>query len=357
MTSSNLGKARVSWIDTLRTISIFSVVIIHTGRVPEAFALYTSSFYMPVFFFISGLFVKESIKSQPFIDYLKTRAQRLLIPYLTFGIVSYILWIFLIGKLKGDDLPANPLLHFFANTIYGVGGYGWLEHNITLWFFPCLLVVELLFFFVIQISSRRLLIATLLALSVVGYSYFYIFDIASFRLPFGIDIALTAVVFYGLGYLVQPYILDPSAKAWYAPPATALGAVSYIVFSNLNKGSAFVVGGFGENYFYFYLAALSGIFFWMQIARMIKPNQLFEQIGQNTLVIFPLHPLLFPFFTGVLVYIFRIPADKLDGFQILGVFYAIAAISILIPVAWGLNRYAPFLLGKQFKIKKGQPSR
>jgi fucose 4-O-acetylase-like acetyltransferase len=349
MTQQNSASIRVSWIDTLRTISIFSIVLVHTGRISNVFIPYVISFYMPVFFFISGLFLKESICKQAFIDFAKTRCRRLLIPYLTFGVISYLLWIFLFGKLKGDVLPEHPVLFFLANTLYGVSGYGWFEYNVTLWFFPCLLVTELLFFFLVRLPSRKILIAILFLLSVIGYFYFYVFNPANFRLPFGIDIALTAVVFYGIGYLVRPYVFDQAFKVWYSPPFLLIGVLAYLVFSNLNPESAFVIGNFGKNYFYFYLAALSGILFWLQCSRLIQPNRLFEEIGKNTLVIFPLHLLLFPFFTGVLVYLFKVPKTELDNSSIVGLLYAIAAILILVPVAWALNRYTPFLLGKPSK--------
>lgn len=349
MSQENSIITRVLWIDTLRTITIFSIVLVHTGRISDVFIRYVVSFYIPIFFFISGLFLKESIRDQAFIDFAKIRLRRLLIPYLTFGIISYIFWIFLFGKLKGDVLPENPILYFLANTLYGVGGYGWLEYNIALWFFPCLLVTELSFFFLIRLPSRRALIAALFFLSIIGYFYFYFFNPANFRLPFGIDVAFTALVFYGIGYLVRPYVFNDSFKAWYSPPFLLIGMLAYIICSNLNSESAFVIGNFGENYFYFYLAALSGILFWVQVSRLIRPNRLFEEVGKNTLVIFPLHLLLFPLFTGTLVYLFKIPKDVLDSSRILGLFYAIAAILILVPVAWALNRYAPFLLGKTFK--------
>lgn len=342
---------RIAWLDTLKSLSLFSVVLVHTGRIPAALKLYFNSFYMPVFFFISGLLVKESIREERFFDYLKIRSQRLLVPYLTFNIFSYALWIILLSKIRGVELPNQPILHFLANVLYGVGGYGWLNYNITLWFFPCLFITEVIFYFLIRMSSKQNLGFCLLALSIVGYFYFNVVEAENFRLPFGADIALTATVFYGAGYLLRPYILDNAFTKWCRPSFTALGALIYVVSSNLNESSAFVIGNFGKNYLFFYLAAFSGIFFWIQISRLIKPNLLFDQIGKNTLVIFPLHLLLFPFFTGILVYAFKVPKATLDSWAFLGIFYAIAAILILILVAWGLNKYAPFLLGKSLKEK------
>jgi acyltransferase len=339
------SSSRISWIDNLRAFGILSIVLVHTGRLDSGLDLYVSSFCMPLFFLISGLFVKESIRQQKFIDYLKTKAQRLLIPYLSFGIFSYILWYFAIGKIKGETLPINPMLDFITNIVYGVGHREWLNFNVTLWFFPCLFVTELLFFFLIRLPSHKILGVTLFSLSVIGYFFFELVDIEKFRLPFGVDLALTAVVFYGLGYLVKPHLLNDGFKAWYQWPLLLLGTLAYVVFSNLNQPSAFIVGIFGKNYFYFYLAALSGILFWAQISRLIKPNKLLTEIGKNTLVIFPLHLLVFPFFTGILVYVFKVPKSSIEHSNIVALAYTILSALILLPIAWGLNRYVPFLLG------------
>ncbi|MBR8838418.1 MAG: acyltransferase family protein [Stigonema ocellatum SAG 48.90 = DSM 106950] len=338
---------RIPWVDNLRAFGILSIVLVHTGRIDGRLDLYATSFFMPLFFFLSGFFVKESIREEKFIPFAKIKAQRLLIPYLTFSFISYVLWFFLIRKFKEEPLPSDPIVHFFSNIMYGVGGYGWLNFNITLWFFPCLFVTELIFFFLIRLPSRKSLGVILFVLSIIGYFFFQVIDIEKFRLPFGVDVALTAVVFYAIGYLARPYLLNEDFKMWYQWPLVLLAMLDYILFSNLNKESAFVIGNFGKNYFYFYLASLSGILFWAQISRLIKPNKVFSEIGKNTLVIFPLHLLLFPFFTGALIYVFKVSKTSIEHSNIVALAYTIASVLILVPVAWILNRYMPFLLGRK----------
>jgi acyltransferase len=355
MSEVKLASDRVVWIDTLRAISILAIVAVHTGRMSDAFSVYITSFCMPVFFFLSGLFVKASIRQQAFLPFVGAKIRRLLLPYLTFSVISYLIWFWITGKLKGEILPTNPIGHFLLNLLFGVGGYGWLDYNIALWFFPCLFVVELLFFGLIRLPSCWLLAIALGGLSVIGYFYFQLVSAAHFRLPFGADIAITAVVFYGIGYLVQPYLLHDATNIWCSLPAIAIGLVTYIVSSHWNQKSAFVVGEFGLNYGYFYLAALSGILFWTQFARVFQPNRLFAAIGQNTLVIFPLHLLLFPFFTGVLVYLLKVPKQSIDHSSLCGFGYTVMAVLILLPVAGGLNCHLPFLLGRKPKNQHRQP--
>ncbi len=337
---------RIPWLDTLRSLSLFGIILLHTGRMSEGVAQYISSFDMPVFFLISGLLVKPRIRQQALIPFIADRARRLLIPYCTFGLISYVLWLGVIGRIKGDVLPSQPIAYFLTHMAYGVGGHGWLNFNITLWFFPCLFGVELLFFGLIRLPNAKVFALAVGLLSIGGFYGFKLFDIAQGRLPWGIDLAATGVVFYSIGYGLRSYLLNPANTGWYSPIARILGLVLYIAGAMLNPESAFVVGNFGPHYLGFYLAALSGILFWAQVARSLPAHKVFDQIGQNTLVIFPFHLLLFPLFTGVLVYLFKVPKAAIAHSNLVGIGYTIAAIIVLLPVAWGLNRYAPYLVGR-----------
>jgi len=339
------ARNRIPWIDNLRALGIFWVVFIHTGRVSSPVYVYASSFFMPLFFFISGLLVKDSIKKELFLSWFKKQTYRLLTPYITFNVISFSLWFFMLRHF-GHHAELNvPPFKAFLGIFYGIGGDGWLAHNVVLWFFPCLLMTKTIFFFLIRIRSRMILVVALFFLSVSGYLFFCFFPEGIFRLPFGMDIAVTAVVFYGIGYLCRAVCSENITKTkQYMTVIIAFAA--NIVFSMLNGPTAFITGNYG-NYFYFYLGALSGIIFWLYIARLIKPNLLLSRVGQNTLIIFPLHLMVFPFITGFLVYGFKIPKTALDTSNTVAFSYTIAAIIILMPVARLLNTYAPVIIGKK----------
>jgi acyltransferase len=340
---------RLLWVDTLRAMGIFFVVLVHTGRVQEPFILtYIKSFFVPLFFFISGLFAKELFYRDSFLNVMNKLGKRLIIPYTFFGLVSYFLWLFLLRYFKDQPFdPSKSLLGIFYSSSSG----NWLSYNAALWFFTCLFVVQVIFFFLIRISYRKsnvfLLPILLFCLSVLGYIVTTYITTPSNRLPWSIDIALTATVFYGVGYLLQPYILTDLLSKWRWLVIFASCSL-HVFFTTINTTVEFYVGIYG-NYLYFYMAAFSGILFWTHLAYLIRPNYIFSMIGQNTLVIFSTHLLVIPFLTGFLTYVLRVQEERLDNDVFIACGYAIFSILITLVMSRFISHYAPFLLGKSWK--------
>jgi len=343
-------KQRIHWLDNLRAVAIFFVVLGHTVGLPERAYKLIFSFHMPIFFWISGVLAKETIRDNTFSEFIGKRWKTRLIPYVSFSVISYLAWFFLFrhfgtqAALKID--PVRPLI----GMVYGNGINNWLVHNTVLWFFLCLFVTEILFFFIIKLPSRVHITMALIAFSIIGYLDTYYHPPDGFRLPWNVDIALTAVVFYGAGFLTKRYVLGDLKTGPYGWVMMLITVMLYGVFSMLNDKVALVAGLYG-NYFYFYIAAFSGIFFWMRLSRMIPPVKLLSKIGKNTLTIFALHLLVFPFLTAVQVYIFRIPAGVKHESVLLSLAYAIVSIFILLPVSDLMTKRLPFLLGQPLKSR------
>jgi acyltransferase len=339
---------RLLWVDTLRAIGIFFVVLVHTGRIRDpSILIYVKSFFVPLFFFISGLFAKDLFYKDSFVNVLKKLVGRLLIPYTFFALLSYFLWLFLIRYFK--EQPFDPFKSLLG-ILYSSSSGNWISYNGALWFFTCFFIVQVIFFFLIRVSRREsnflLLPILLFYLSVLGYVATTYITTPSNRLPWSIDIALTATVFYGVGYLLQPYILTDLLARW-RWMVIFTSFVLHIFFSAINTTVEFYVGIYG-NYLYFYMAAFSGILFWTHLAYLIRPYPLFSLIGQNTLVIFSTHLLVIPFLTGFLVYIFQIKEEFLNN-ELIACGYAICSILITLAISLFLDHYAPFLLGKTLK--------
>jgi len=342
----------IVWIDTLKALAIFMVVIGHTIGLPAPVERLIFSFHMPIFFWISGLLAKESIKEVPFTSYVKNKARSRLIPYLFFSIFSYILWFFLFRHFGTQaQLNISPL-RTFTGIFYGNGINHWIDHNTVLWFFLCLFVTEMLFFFLIKIPSKTGLMVALTLFSIGGYVDTWINRPDGFRLPWNIDIAFSMVVFYGIGYLCQPLLRSDIWKnrsfKW---GLVTLCLPLYTVCSLANIKVAVVAGIYG-NYIFFYTAALSGILFWVVVAMQIPDSRLVSKIGNNTLIIFSLHLLVFPFLTAILVYGFKIPSSIKEDSILLSIAYAVISILVLLPVADGIKKYFPFFIGLPGRNRK-----
>lgn len=224
---------RIQWLDNLRAIGIFFVVLGHTPAISGPFEKIIFSFHMPLFFWLSGLMCKDNVRHKPLGEFLRNKTYKLLVPYLFFSILSYISWFVLFrhfgSQAKLNLSPITPLIGIF----YGNGIHNFLAHNTVLWFFLCLFITEIFFFFIIKLKSKASILVALILLSGVGYIDVWLNPPlpGRFRLPWNIDIALTAVVFYGAGYLLSPYLLKKRCGFI----VNSVLAICYIFFSHQQK--------------------------------------------------------------------------------------------------------------------------
>ena len=156
------------------------------------------TFHMPLFFFLSGMLFQRK-KYPSFCSFFAKRACRLLIPYGIYSVCTWLLWVFF--QYKTGNLPANWLSSLFQ-TLWAQGSGEFMPHNSPLWFIPCLLAVEILYFFSSSFSNRvNICLCILLALLSIfleqafGKTYLLL-------LPWNFDAALMAVPFYAAGNLI-----------------------------------------------------------------------------------------------------------------------------------------------------------
>lgn len=287
---------RIEWIDSAKFIGIFFVVFGHT-TIPEPLKTYIYSFHMPFFFFLSGLFFNSSLD---FKGLLKSKAKSIVIPYFVFSFISYGYW-FLTRGLSQTNSGISPF-EIFLSIFYGTASQNLLICNTPLWFFTCLFMVNILFFLLAKNKNFKKITIGLLIFSVAGYLDMIL---PHTKLPWSIDAALTGVVFFGLGFLLKNFIFGEkfnNIKTFLLIPVFFL---LQILFSTLN-GRIDMTSGLG-NYFYFYAAALSGIFFWLIVAKKMQTNKIISFFGKNTMVIFSLQIIVFSLITGFFNYILNFP--------------------------------------------------
>ena len=287
-------KSRINWIDVARGIGIILVIYGHTLS-SHSFRYVIYSFHMPLFFFLSGLvftYDKYSIKTT-----FKKSIKGLLIPYIFFALLSYLVWILNNGI---SSLSVLKILGHLGGIVYGNSST--LFFNDILWFLPCLFIAKVGFGIVTKLLKRKeLIFASLIVFSLLGYFVSVLFPII--RLPFGIESALTAIVFLGLGSM---YATNKNAftkiksqtfinrYSFVLLPFLALFCFSIATISlNMYGQQADIRLNHINNYFLFYIAAISGVVFTLLASKIIHKNFILEYIGKNTLILFALHPLVF----------------------------------------------------------------
>jgi acyltransferase len=335
---------RILWIDTLKGIGVTFVVIGHTVGVSPLVLKLIFSFHIPLFFWMSGLVSTGKVRTMSVWSVVKDRARRRLIPYLGFALISYLLWVSFLRFYGTRQVAGHiglwiPLVGIF----YGANVHDFLAPNVVLWFFPCLFTAEVFFAFFVRINSRLGLLSALMVSSVFGYLYTSHF---AFRFPWGADVALTAVVFYGFGYLARPYILKQPPSRKFFGAALLVCFTIYVAFSLLNTDVAIIIGNYGDNYFFFYAAALAGIVSWALVSDLISGNRILNLVGRHTLVIFSLHLLVFPFITAFFLYALKMPPGFREQSVVYAIVYTVVSIAVLVPVSILIGKFFPTMLGK-----------
>ena len=121
--SKGVSQSRVEWVDIAKGIGIFLVVFCHTLRgvmkheiMPPAWAFvdtWVYAFHMPLFFFLSGLFVEGSLRRSGFGEYVDSKLRRIVWPYFVWSILQEIIRHF----SKRTDVSLNGLWHIIYQPV------------------------------------------------------------------------------------------------------------------------------------------------------------------------------------------------------------------------------------------------
>lgn len=348
---------RIVWIDTLRGIGITLVVMGHYYTSDSFANTYIYTFHVPLFFFVSGYLFKSG-RHSGYLDILKNKVRTRIVPYLFFFLVSYAIFILRVSSsihLNPFTLMAvdnfRPMFFQQMAFLLTSNGESLKPINVALWFIPCLFVTEILFYFLHKLTSADIKkISAVLVLAALGGYVVGIFEKKS--LPWTLDIALTALVFYGLGYAYRNFPL-PRSVSDRGNKRTALllfviSTAVCILFAKLNGRVSMNHQG---NFFYFYAGALSGIFSYVVIVPLLPGQRLLSSLGKNTLIILGAHLSVYPYVITVLNWIVRLFVPENETLVVQDDLYVFIitflTLVFIAPIAYGINRFFPFVIGKK----------
>lgn len=335
---------RIEWIDYSKGLGMFLVMFAHLP-IPLELQHYIYTFHMPLFFFLSGYLYCHD-KQQDFKSFVYKKFKSLLVPYFCFSIIIYFFWL---QSVLGYDIIGvsynGLLIRPLVCSILGLRDY-----NGTLWFIACLFVTEIFFYILLSKlkDNKRRIVIFLMAFSAVGY--FYSSKI-SYALPWSCDVALTAVVFYGSGYMIKnniknKWIYNHIIKIWLVLFLLnfAFGMVNDRIDMYSNKYN---------NYIFFYAAAFSGIGQFLILARLIKTLNFFLYIGKNSIIFLALHQqVIFPIFKKTINSITPLSIYLTQHSMIYGLVITVSTVIICYPIIKLINNYLYFALGKREPIGK-----
>lgn len=334
---------RIDYIDTAKGIGIILVVWCHillTGPVHK----YVYSFHMPLFFFLSGLVFKEN-KNENMMSFVKSKSKGILIPYISFSAITYLYWLIIERFISSNEI--SPL-KAFINIFIAPGSDSYLPHNPALWFLPCLLVVNIIFYVIVKNYKLINIKIAIFISSVIGFiTQLYKTD----NVFWSIDVAFTGGVFFGVGFLLKETLNDE-----YKVINNKTKIIGFLLFviaivtSYYNNSVSLSSNHYG-NYILFYVSAFSSIAMIIIISKIISKNSLLKYLGKNSLIILCLHIPVKRIVMGVTCKILNIKLELLKESIVITLICTLITFIILIPFINIINNRRNFIIGKKIESK------
>jgi fucose 4-O-acetylase-like acetyltransferase len=255
-----MDKKREGWLDAVKTIAIFIVLLNHAGVVLPAINFWGGMFYVPIFFVLAGY--TYHTRAERYIAFVARKAKRLLVPY--FGANLFFLLFFVlkeavidgglhtVGKssVLGILYARNQLLNIADQsdlTRNAKQVYFMTLQNAPTWFLPALFLSLILFELLMRLFRQNqqkigLAIALLFLVEIV-YHY-----MCPYLLPWSIDEMPFFLALLQMGYVVKERRLIEGIKA-NKKYRMGLGIVSlvFVVTALVNGSVNLSIGKYGHS--------------------------------------------------------------------------------------------------------------
>lgn len=281
-------RTRIEWLDIAKGIGILLVIAGHCFYLAYSRPIY--AFHMPLFFFISGLLYRD--KKENFIDFVKSKTCSLMRPWVIILFISFLVCLAIPQWRNEMTLPAVLLDLYTANTN--------VFQNSSLWYLVCYYCMLLLFYFTnrIKMTKYSVIVGVVIAIGLLWIKELLnMSNLPLHRLPFKIDSALIALVFFTIAYNLQDRFLIAAEREIKPIMITAIVFVSAMLCA-LNGWSNINSLDFGNIRLLYYPIAFLGIVSVVLVSKYIsKMNcepliKLFSFYGKHSLLIFGFQSLL-----------------------------------------------------------------
>lgn len=286
---------RFDYIDLAKALGMFTIMWGHIAMGISVTFVY--SFHIPLFFLMSGMvFVKDKYSNVG--SFVRRRVQTLIIPYLIYSFITWGIWA---AFSYATHAHVNSYWAPLLQTFIAQGSEGYLVHNVPLWFVPCLFVIELVYYWIAKLPDVWNVVVCLL-LAAAGYvlvNYCNFFDFTT--LPWSIEVAMMALIFYSIGNLFVKHIGHETFKTLVLKrPLISIGfviALFFIVYwggalnGKVSMGHAHI-----NNPFLFYPIGCLGTFAMLSLTMLLSSwvretiiGNSIKWFGQNSFIAMAIH--------------------------------------------------------------------
>ena len=329
-------EGRIVSADVLKGIGIILVVLGHTTHNDEL-SSWIYHFHMPLFFFLSGVFFSPTIQG------LVKRVRQILIPYLIFGVLSFIYWRFV--EMRFRPLPENfdANMHFF-DLFWQTEQF---RFNVPLWFLPCLAIVQSIGAMLFRIiKNQKVLIAIVILWVLIANGI----DVSSTAM--WVNETFYAFPFFALGYMIgkERYMKIEAGlsrkRGWLYSILAVMGLLTVWFLSTRND---MMSSSYSHGYGVFYLVALICILSLFALFANIRSRKIISiltWLGVNSLIIMCLHEPLKRIIIVVFSKLLGMETEAVRESIVWSICMSCFIVVILVPVCMFINKKCKWILGK-----------
>lgn len=351
-------KERDILLDVMKGVGILLVMFGHTHRgiAGEAMGL----FRMPMFLMLSGAALVYASRFS-----LKKKFKGLIVPYLTFSLLSFIYWAFVEARfrpLHDDPIFAGWLgtldirVQQFLNIFTAIGVGNAFAYNVVLWFLPCLFVASLIYEGAKRLGGdsekRGWVCKTLVALlCIAAYAVIASYDM---RLPWCAELALLSVPFLLIGEAGYPRLRAIMERSRVLTIVNGGGyLIIFIILFVWLQPRTDMNAHHVPALWIFYLMALLGSGVVMALCRLIEhcEHGWMQYCGRNSLIIMCVHEPIKRILIQILSMATGMETTALRQNFWVSVIIVILIALICIPICHVVNNYLPFMIGKKKTAK------
>lgn len=349
---------RIEWVDIVKYVCIIMVMLSHLETRTEIWEAFYTPFFLSAFFFTAGYVYRPKSNFKVFI-YKKFR--QLFIPWLLFSIFDIVL-----SQVISFNAHESLLKELKWNFLQ-IRGQG-----DQIWFIAALFVAFIPFYFVIQRyeeirqkinekysykSVKIIGLAWILSFVSILYTKFVpenIFPWNSTALPWHIEYMFQAMFYMILGYVFHCN-MESRFDKYNTIKIRKIVLIIYLILvlvPFLGKVQIPVI----LDIIYQYLVSIVGIFGLIMMAKVIKSNKYINYVGQNTLIYFALHgkaySIIQTLFRKFMLNFYAMILSSTFGSSIFCFILSLFLSVILIVPAYIINRYFPFIVGRNKKFRR-----
>ena len=328
MTVKSVRENRLEWIDWMKALGIYLIVLGHFYNVGEKF-IYV--FHVPLFFVISGFLNKKEVDGHLF---WKKLWYNLAVPMLIMAVINF---------------AYHSILQFFNGSFSPTDAY-WFVRNVafgmasgfdSLWFVYTLMLLKIIFQYCL---SRKMFYSLSVVMMVLAYVYTHSdFSGLPFFLnePNAVIDVCTAYPFFALGVLLRNYkqMINALNNKVLLIAAFVCGLFVVALCGTYNGYVGMYSCNYGGNIFLFLMGGVAGtVMIWGLSVLFGCAPMVVTIISRGTIIILGLQKILID-----LVWAFVAPS-------VWDVVFAALILLLFIPLIIATEQYFPLMAGK-YRIK------